>query len=150
MNTDFYNDALFSSLLDDPYLSLQLSGKSNQQFTADNPADGLNQNQFPGSQGPPDPQEPGDQQQQLNNQNQNYGDGDGRQNVPNIILTGDSPTGLSKEIASALSHVPGFEMDPFSLDEQLRMDPLSLDMLDGDLMLADPAVEDSFRSDRLK
>uniref|UniRef100_A0A3Q2PTN5 Transducer of regulated CREB activity C-terminal domain-containing protein n=1 Tax=Fundulus heteroclitus TaxID=8078 RepID=A0A3Q2PTN5_FUNHE len=127
------------------------------QFTAENPADGLSlnhsgpsQNRFPSnSQGPLEMQESGDQQQ-LNNQNQNYSGGDGRQNVPNIILTGDSPTGLSKEIASALSHVPGFEMDPFSLDEQLRMDPLSLDMLEGELMLADPAVEDSFRSDRLK
>uniref|UniRef100_A0A3P8TW36 CREB regulated transcription coactivator 2 n=1 Tax=Amphiprion percula TaxID=161767 RepID=A0A3P8TW36_AMPPE len=161
--TDLYNDALFNSLLDDPYLSLQLTGKSNQQFTVENQGDGLSlnhgglscsstdKNQFPSnSQGQLDVQEPGDQQL-LNNQNQNYSSGgDGRQNVPNIILTGDSPTGLSKEIASALSHVPGFEMDPFSLDEQLRMDPLSLDMLDGDLMLADPAVEDSFRSDRLK
>lgn len=27
----FLQDALFSSLLDDPYLSLQLSGKSHQQ-----------------------------------------------------------------------------------------------------------------------
>ncbi len=67
-----------------------------------------------------------------------------------VLLAGDSPPGLSKEIASALSHVPGFEMDPFSLDDSLRMDPLALDMLEGDLMLADPAVEDSFRSDRLK
>lgn len=41
-------------------------------------------------------------------------------------------------------------MDPFSLDDPLRMDHLALDMLEGDLMLADPAVEDSFRSDRLK
>lgn len=69
---------------------------------------------------------------------------------PPLPPTGDSPPGLSKEIASALSHVPGFEMDPFSLDDPLRMDPLALDMLDSDLMLADPAVEDSFRSDRLK
>ncbi|AWP15854.1 putative CREB-regulated transcription coactivator 2-like [Scophthalmus maximus] len=122
--TDLYNDALFNSLLDDPYLSLQLSSKSNQQDPCD--------------------------QQLLNNQHQNYGGGDGRHNVPNIILTGDSPPGLSKEIASALSHVPGFEMDPFSLDDPLRMDHLALDMLEGDLMLADPAVEDSFRSDRLK
>ncbi|KAM9353661.1 CREB-regulated transcription coactivator 2 [Symphorus nematophorus] len=160
--TDLYNDALFSSLLDDPYLSLQLTGKSNQQFTADNQGDCLSlnhsglscgttdKNQFPSNtQGPLDMQDPGDQQL-LNNQNQNYSGGDGRHNVPNIILTGDSPPGLSKEIASALSHVPGFEMDPFSLDDPLRMDPLALDMLDGDLMLADPAVEDSFRSDRLK
>lgn len=64
---------------------------------------------------------------------------------------GDSPPGLSKEITSALSNVPGFQLDPFSLDEPLRcMDPLALDLLDGELMLADPAVEDSFRSDRLK
>lgn len=69
---------------------------------------------------------------------------------PSSLPAGDSPPGLSKEIASALSHVPGFEMDPFSLDDPLRMDPLALDMLEGDLMLADPAVEDSFRSDRLK
>ncbi|XP_074539458.1 CREB-regulated transcription coactivator 2 isoform X4 [Halichoeres trimaculatus] len=160
--TDLYNDALFNSLLDDPYLSLQLTGKSNQQFSAENQGDCLSlnhgglscsitdKNQFPSNtQGSLDLQDPGDQQL-LNNQNQNYGSGDGRHNVPNIILTGDSPPGLSKEIASALSHVPGFEMDPFSLDDPLRMDPLALDMLDGDLMLADPAVEDSFRSDRLK
>ncbi|XP_024114156.1 CREB-regulated transcription coactivator 2 isoform X2 [Oryzias melastigma] len=155
---DLYNDALFSSLMDDPYLSLQLS-KSRQQFLAEHPADGLSlhhgglscdKNQLSSnSQGPLDQQESGNQQL-LNNQNQNYGCGDGRHNVPNIILTGDSPTGLSKEIASALSNVPGFEIDSFSLDEQLRMDPLSLDMLESDLMLADPAVEDSFRSDRLK
>ncbi|XP_035862169.1 CREB-regulated transcription coactivator 2-like isoform X2 [Sander lucioperca] len=160
--TDLYNDALFNSLLDDPYLSLQLTGKSNQQFSADHQGDclslnhsglscgGSDKNQFPSdSGGHLDLQDPGDQQV-LNHQNQNYGGGDARHNVPNIILTGDSPPGLSKEIASALSHVPGFEMDPFSLDDPLRMDPLALDMLDGDLMLADPAVEDSFRSDRLK
>lgn len=156
--TDLYNDALFNSLLDDPYLSLQLSSKSNQQFAGDHHGDGLSLNhgglscgssdkqQFPSPVGLQDPCD----QQLLNNQHQNYGGGDGRHNVPNIILTGDSPPGLSKEIASALSHVPGFEMDPFSLDDPLRMDHLALDMLEGDLMLADPAVEDSFRSDRLK
>ncbi|KAM7421637.1 hypothetical protein PAMA_015678 [Pampus argenteus] len=157
-----YNDALLNSLLDDPYLSLQLTSKSNQQFSAENQGDGLSlnhsglscggsdNNQFASNtQGHLDLQDPADQQL-LNNQNQNYSGVDGRHNVPNIILTGDSPPGLSKEIASALSHVPGFEMDPFSLDDPLRMDPLALDMLDGDLMLADPAVEDSFRSDRLK
>ncbi|XP_030013686.1 CREB-regulated transcription coactivator 2 isoform X2 [Sphaeramia orbicularis] len=155
-----YNDALFNSLLDDPYLNVQL--KSNQQFTTDPQSDGLSlnhsgltcgssdKNQFPSNtQGPLELQDCGDQQL-LNNQNQNYSGGEGRHNVPNIILTGDSPPGLSKEIASALSHVPGFEMDPFSLDDPLRMDPLALDMLDGDLMLADPAVEETFRSDRLK
>lgn len=71
-----------------------------------------------------------------------------------VCCTGDSPPGLSKEITSALSGVPGFEVDPFSSDDTLRMEPLALDGLsmltDGDLMLADPAVEDSFRCDRLK
>uniref|UniRef100_A0A667Z480 Transducer of regulated CREB activity C-terminal domain-containing protein n=1 Tax=Myripristis murdjan TaxID=586833 RepID=A0A667Z480_9TELE len=133
------------------------------QFTMESQGDGLSLNHSglgcgsaadksqypPGPQGSLDLQDPGDQQL-LNNQNQNYSGGEGRHNVPNIILTGDSPPGLSKEIASAMSHVPGFEMDPFSLDDPLRMDPLALDMLDGDLMLADPAVEDSFRCDRLK
>ncbi|XP_034408906.1 CREB-regulated transcription coactivator 2 isoform X2 [Cyclopterus lumpus] len=159
--TDLYNDALFNSLLDDPYLSLQFTGRSTQQFPAENQGDCLSLNHsglsctsdkkqyLSNTQGHLDLQDPVNQQL-LNNQNQNYGGGDGRHNVPNIILTGDSPPGLSKEIASALSHVPGFEMDPFSLDDPLRMDPLALDMLDGDLMLADPAVEDSFRSDRLK
>ncbi|XP_041843664.1 CREB-regulated transcription coactivator 2 [Melanotaenia boesemani] len=161
LTADLYNDALFSSLLDDPYLSLQLAGKSNQQFPPENPADGLSlnhgglsysstdNNPLSDSVGPLELPDPGNQQL-LNNQNQNYSSGDRRHNVPNIILTGDFQTGLSKEITSALSHVPGFEMDPFTLDDPLRIDPLSLDMLEGDLMLADPAVEDSFRSDRLK
>ncbi|XP_029694089.1 CREB-regulated transcription coactivator 2 isoform X2 [Takifugu rubripes] len=154
---DFYNDALFNSLLDDPYLSLHLAGKSAPQFMAGPHGDclslnhgglGDDQNRLPANnQDSLDLQESGEQQL-LNSQN--YGGGEGPQNVPNIILTGESPPGLSKEIANALSHVPGFEMDPFSLDDPLRMDPLSLDMLEGDLMLADPAVEDSFRSDRFK
>lgn len=153
LTSDIYNDALFNSLLDDPYLSLQFPSKPSQQFSSENQTDGLNysgseKNQLhSGNQAHLNLHDPADQQL-LNNQNQNYGDG--RHNVPNIILTGESPPGLSKEIASALSHVPGFEIDPFSLDDPLRMDPLSLDMLEGDLMLADPAVEDSFRSDRLK
>ncbi|XP_068179371.1 CREB-regulated transcription coactivator 2-like isoform X2 [Antennarius striatus] len=168
--SDLYADALFSSLLDDPYLSLQLTGRPAQQVPADTPGGGGVLSLNHSAQGP---RAPGDQQ--------NYGSGEGRHNVPNIILTGghqkpvqdhpssgggpcsadwpegvcplvagDSPPGLSKEVTSALSHVPGFEMDPFSLDEPLRMDPLALDLLGGDLMLADPAVEDSFRSDRLK
>lgn len=85
-------------------------------------------------------------EQQMINQSQSQSYTDGRHAVPNIILTGDS-SGLSKEITSALSCVPGFEMDPFSSDDPLE----GLGMLtDGDLMLADPAVEDSFRSDHLK
>ncbi|XP_055019252.1 CREB-regulated transcription coactivator 2-like isoform X2 [Boleophthalmus pectinirostris] len=145
-----YNDALFNSLLDDPYLSLQLTGKSNQQFSSDPGSDGLSLNHsglschgLDRTHSTVDLQDPNQNQSHAYNQ-------EARHNVPNIILTGDSPPGLSKEITSALSHVPGFEMDPFSLDDPLRIDPLALDMLDGDLMLADPAVEDSFRSDRLK
>ncbi|XP_030638238.1 CREB-regulated transcription coactivator 2 [Chanos chanos] len=165
-----YNDALLlNSLLDDdPYLDLQHPGRQNQnqQFNMDSHVEGLSLNHGLGSgttaknqegsyhsnQAVLDLLESADQQF-LNNPNQNYG-GAGRHNVPNIILTGDSPPGLSKEITNALSGVPGFEVDPFASDDPLRMDPLALEGLgmltDGDLMLADPAVEDSFRSDRLK
>ncbi|XP_043112834.1 CREB-regulated transcription coactivator 2 isoform X2 [Puntigrus tetrazona] len=146
---DLYNDTMFlNSLLDDPYLGLQI--RQNQQLSLDSPLEAMNRDggsavvlkaQSGSYQGHPellDSSEP-----QMINQNQSYTDG--RHTVPNIILTGDS-SGLSKEITSALSCVPGFEMDPFSSD-----DPLGLGMLtDGDLMLADPAVEDSFRSDHLK
>ncbi|XP_044130491.1 CREB-regulated transcription coactivator 2 isoform X2 [Bufo gargarizans] len=74
--------------------------------------------------------------------------------IPNIILTAvDSPPGFSKEITSALSAVPGFEMDP-SLEEDLNIEPLTLDGLhmlsDPYAPLTDPLVEDSFRSDRLQ
>ncbi|KAG2463175.1 CRTC2 protein, partial [Polypterus senegalus] len=68
-------------------------------------------------------------------------------NVSNIIYTGDSPPGLSKEITSALASVPGFEGVTFPLDEDLE----GFSMLsDADLMLSDTSVEDSLRSDRLK
>ncbi|XP_027727425.1 CREB-regulated transcription coactivator 2-like isoform X1 [Vombatus ursinus] len=80
--------------------------------------------------------------------------------VPNIILTGDSPPGFSKEIAAALAGVPGFEVAAaglglgLGLEDELRMEPLSLDGLnmlsDPYALLTDPAVEDSFRSDRLQ
>uniref|UniRef100_A0A672LYT2 CREB regulated transcription coactivator 2 n=1 Tax=Sinocyclocheilus grahami TaxID=75366 RepID=A0A672LYT2_SINGR len=66
-----------------------------------------------------------------------------------LCVSGDSPSGLSMEIASMLLAVPGFEMDPFSTDDPLALEALGM-LSDGDLMLADPAVEDSFRSDQLK
>ncbi|XP_014396238.1 PREDICTED: CREB-regulated transcription coactivator 2 isoform X6 [Myotis brandtii] len=79
---------------------------------------------------------------------------------PNIILTGDSSPGFSKEIAAALSGVPGFEVSAaglelgLGLEEELRMEPLGLEGLnmlsDPCALLPDPAVEDSFRSDRLQ
>ncbi|XP_076826803.1 CREB-regulated transcription coactivator 2 isoform X2 [Brachyhypopomus gauderio] len=147
-----YNDSLLlNSLLDDPYLGLQLTGRQNQtlsqQFNIDSQGEGLSFNHslgtgthnkaqessYPSHQGVLDLLESTEQQFLNPNQNQSYGSG--RHTVPNIILT-------------------GFEVDPFSSDDPLRMDPLALDGLgmltDGELMLADPAVEDSFRSDRLK
>ncbi|KAF7238602.1 CREB-regulated transcription coactivator 2 [Varanus komodoensis] len=76
--------------------------------------------------------------------------------VPNIILTGDSPPGISKEIATVLAGMPGFEMgsSALGLDEDLKIEPLTLDGLhmlsDPYALLTDPAVEDSFRTDRLQ
>ncbi|XP_050986811.1 CREB-regulated transcription coactivator 2 isoform X1 [Labeo rohita] len=166
---DLYNDSMFlNSLLDDPYLGMQLTSRQNQnlnqQLSLDSQLESLNHDggsaavakaQSGSYHGQPASLELLDSsEQQMINQNQSQSYTDGRHAVPNIILTGDSSSGLSKEITSALSAVPGFEMDPFSSDDPLRMDPLALEGLgmltDGDLMLADPAVEDSFRSDHLK
>ncbi|XP_074836966.1 CREB-regulated transcription coactivator 2 isoform X2 [Carettochelys insculpta] len=75
--------------------------------------------------------------------------------IPNIVLTGESPPGISKEVASALAGVPGFEVDTsLGLEEDLKIEPLTLDGLsmlsDPYALLTDPAVEDSFRTDRLQ
>lgn len=74
--------------------------------------------------------------------------------------TGESSPGFSKEIAAALAGVPGFEVSAaglglgLGLEEELRMEPLGLEGLhmlsDPCALLPDPAVEDSFRSDRLQ
>ncbi|XP_048886751.1 CREB-regulated transcription coactivator 3 isoform X5 [Brienomyrus brachyistius] len=75
--------------------------------------------------------------------------------VPNIILTDDSNPSQSKDISRALSAVPEcFDSEGgFPLEDELRIEPLSLDGLsmlsDPDMVLPDPSVEDSFRSDRL-
>uniref|UniRef100_A0A671U4D4 CREB regulated transcription coactivator 3 n=1 Tax=Sparus aurata TaxID=8175 RepID=A0A671U4D4_SPAAU len=79
--------------------------------------------------------------------------------LPNIILTGhrsyDSNPSLSKDISSALCTVPEcFDSEGgFPLEDELRIEPLSLDGLsmlsDPDMVLPDPSVEDTFRSDRL-
>ncbi|KAG1935062.1 CREB-regulated transcription coactivator 3 isoform X2 [Pimephales promelas] len=75
--------------------------------------------------------------------------------VPNIILTDDSNPNLSKDISSVLSAVPECldSEGVFPLEDELRIEPLSLDGLsmlsDPDMVLPDPSVEDSFRSDRL-
>ncbi|KAM9860649.1 CREB-regulated transcription coactivator 3 [Aulostomus maculatus] len=75
--------------------------------------------------------------------------------LPNIILTDDSNPSLSKDISSTLSTVPEcFDSEGgFPLEDELRIEPLSLDGLsmlsDPDMVLPDPSVEDTFRSDRL-
>ncbi|XP_023390323.1 CREB-regulated transcription coactivator 1 isoform X9 [Pteropus vampyrus] len=70
-------------------------------------------------------------------------------------LTGESPPSLSKELTSTLAGVGDVSFDSdsqFPLDE-LKIDPLTLDGLhmlnDPDMVLADPATEDTFRMDRL-
>uniref|UniRef100_A0A3B4ZZP9 CREB-regulated transcription coactivator 3-like n=1 Tax=Stegastes partitus TaxID=144197 RepID=A0A3B4ZZP9_9TELE len=74
--------------------------------------------------------------------------------LPNIILTDSNPS-LSKDISSALSTVPEcFDSEGgFPLEDELRIEPLSLDGLsmlsDPDMVLPDPSVEETFRSDRL-
>uniref|UniRef100_A0A665VBT4 CREB regulated transcription coactivator 1 n=1 Tax=Echeneis naucrates TaxID=173247 RepID=A0A665VBT4_ECHNA len=78
-------------------------------------------------------------------------------NIPNIILTvtGESPPSLSKELTNSLVGVGDVSFDAdsqFPLDE-LKIDPLTLDGLhmlnDPDMVLTDPATEDTFRMDRL-
>ncbi|XP_067317665.1 CREB-regulated transcription coactivator 1-like isoform X5 [Anolis sagrei] len=78
-------------------------------------------------------------------------------NIPNIILTvtGESPPSVSKDLTSSLAGVgdASFDSDSqFPLDE-LKIDPLTLDGLhmlnDPNMVLADPATEDTFRMDRL-
>ncbi|XP_049645236.1 CREB-regulated transcription coactivator 1 isoform X2 [Suncus etruscus] len=77
--------------------------------------------------------------------------------IPNIILTvtGESPPSLSKELSASLVGLNDVAFDNdthFPLDE-LKIDPLTLDGLhmlnDPDMVLADPATEDTFRMDRL-
>ncbi|XP_040846712.1 CREB-regulated transcription coactivator 1 isoform X1 [Ochotona curzoniae] len=77
--------------------------------------------------------------------------------IPNIILTvtGESPPSLSKELTSSLAGVGdvSFDSDSQFPLEELKIDPLTLDGLhmlnDPDMVLADPATEDTFRMDRL-
>ncbi|XP_030045492.1 CREB-regulated transcription coactivator 3 [Microcaecilia unicolor] len=76
--------------------------------------------------------------------------------VPNIILTDDSSPSLSKDISSALAGVSEMTFDAdnsFQLDDELKIEPLTLDGLsmlsDPDMVLPDPSIEDTFRSDKL-
>ncbi|NWY44971.1 CRTC1 protein, partial [Sylvia atricapilla] len=75
--------------------------------------------------------------------------------VPFPAVTGESPPSLSKELTSSLAGVGDVTFDTdsqFPLDE-LKIDPLTLDGLhmlnDPDMVLTDPATEDTFRMDRL-
>lgn len=75
--------------------------------------------------------------------------------MSHISVTGESPPSLSKELTNSLAGVGDVSFDAdtqFPLDE-LKIDPLTLDGLhmlnDPDMVLADPATEDTFRMDRL-
>ncbi|KAJ8794165.1 hypothetical protein J1605_003311 [Eschrichtius robustus] len=134
-----------------------------EQFSMENPSASLALDPpgfsegpgFLGGEGPVSgPQDP----HALNHQNLTHCSRHG--SGPNIILTGDPSPGFSKEISAALAGVPGFEVSAaglelgLGLEEELRMEPLGLEGLnmlsDPCALLPDPAVEDSFRSDRLQ
>ncbi|XP_062062269.1 CREB-regulated transcription coactivator 3 isoform X1 [Lepus europaeus] len=75
---------------------------------------------------------------------------------PSALLTEDSSTSLFKDLSSALAGVPEVSLNvdaPFPLEEELQIEPLSLDGLsmlsDSSMGLLDPAVEETFRTDRL-
>ncbi|KAM3917903.1 CREB-regulated transcription coactivator 2 [Leptodactylus fuscus] len=148
-------NSLLSSLFDDCDLQLspQQAGTLSQQFEQCNMVEvgrlGLGGSCFPGEYPPVQNSNSSQSLKKLNNCNRH-------EPIPNIILTAvDSPPGFSKEITSALSAVPGFEIDQsLGLDEDLNIEPLTLDGLnmlsDPYAPLTDPLVEDSFRSDRLQ
>ncbi|XP_074210387.1 CREB-regulated transcription coactivator 3 isoform X2 [Camelus bactrianus] len=76
-------------------------------------------------------------------------------NFPSAILT-DSSTSLFKDLSSALAGMPEVSLNvdtPFPLEEELQIEPLSLDGLnmlsDSSMGLLDPSVEETFRADRL-
>lgn len=75
---------------------------------------------------------------------------------PNTILTEDTNTSLFKGLSGGLSGMPEVSLDmdtPFPLEEELQIEPLSLDGLnmlsDSSMGLLDPSVEETFRADRL-
>ncbi|XP_077111243.1 CREB-regulated transcription coactivator 2 isoform X1 [Ranitomeya variabilis] len=152
--TDYtLGNSLLSSLFDDFdfQLSAQQTNSLSQQFEQCNMMEGgrlgLSGSCLPGDY--PLVQNSSQPLKRLNNCSRH-------EPIPNIILTAvDSSPGFSKEITSALSGVPGFEMDPsLGLEEDLNIEPLTLDglnMLSNPYVpLTDPLVEDSFRSDRLQ
>ncbi|XP_075809173.1 CREB-regulated transcription coactivator 3 isoform X1 [Microtus pennsylvanicus] len=77
-------------------------------------------------------------------------------NFPDAVLTEDPSTNLFKGLSGGLSGMPEVSLDmdtPFPLEEELQIEPLSLDGLnmlsDSSMGLLDPSVEETFRADRL-
>lgn len=77
-------------------------------------------------------------------------------NFPNTLLTEDASSGLFRDLGSELEGMPevSLSMDTaFPLEEELQIEPLSLDGLnmlsDSGMGLLDPSVEETFRADRL-
>ncbi|XP_029080447.1 CREB-regulated transcription coactivator 3-like [Monodon monoceros] len=77
-------------------------------------------------------------------------------NFPNTILTEDSSTSLFKDLGSALAGMPEVSLNvdtPFPLEEELQIEPLSLDGLsmlsDSSPGLLNLSTEETFRADRL-
>ncbi|XP_064123237.1 CREB-regulated transcription coactivator 3 isoform X4 [Loxodonta africana] len=75
---------------------------------------------------------------------------------PNTILTEDSSTSLFKDLSNALAGMPEVSLNvdnPFPLEDELQIEPLTLDGLnmlsDSSMGLLDPSVEETFRADRL-
>ncbi|XP_036909460.1 CREB-regulated transcription coactivator 3 isoform X4 [Sturnira hondurensis] len=100
----------------------------------------------------PGPQEPQDSFPLRPNLYSNCGD------FPSSALTEDSNASLFKDLGGALAAMPEVNLSvdtdtPFPLEEDLQIEPLSLDGLnmlsDPSMGLLDPTVEETFRADRL-
>ncbi|XP_036271534.1 CREB-regulated transcription coactivator 3 isoform X2 [Pipistrellus kuhlii] len=77
-------------------------------------------------------------------------------NFPNALLSEDASSGLFRDLGGELEGMPevSLNMDAaFPLEEELQIEPLSLDGLnmlsDSSMGLLDPSVEETFRADRL-
>uniref|UniRef100_A0A096MD97 CREB regulated transcription coactivator 3 n=1 Tax=Poecilia formosa TaxID=48698 RepID=A0A096MD97_POEFO len=136
-----YQANSLASLFSDPFVEQQFSTRQNKTLPYQAALSGLG-----GSHG--NLQDPSHMRANMLYANCSGG-------LPNIILTDDSNPSLSKDISNALSTVPEcFDSEGgFPLEDELRIEPLSLDGLsmlsDPDMVLPDPSVEDTFRSDRL-
>lgn len=76
--------------------------------------------------------------------------------MSSLLLSEDTSTSLFKGLGGGLSGMPEVSLDmgtPFPLEEELQIEPLSLDGLnmlsDSSMGLLDPSVEETFRADRL-